>query len=249
MVRLENVSLCLNNRLILKNLSLAISEGQTVLLVGSSGAGKSTILRLILGLLPPTSGEIWVSGQNISRLSDKALNDLRRQFGLVFQNGALFDSLTLEENIGFFLSENSRLPEPEVRRRVLEVTQFFGLDRFLDYYPSEISGGMKKRVAIARAIVTQPRMLLYDEPTAGLDPLAARKVVEMIVSLKQRFNVTSLVVTHEIHHFVTAVDRLLMLKNGQINYDGPSDLSILDHYEETEAQTICNPVEAEYEDF
>lgn len=249
MIKFDNVSLCLNNRRILKNLSFEIDEGQTILLVGSSGAGKSTILRLILGLLQPTSGDIFVMGQKISHLSEKALNDLRRKFGLVFQNGALFDSLTVAENVGFFLTENTKLPDQEVRRRVLQITRFFGLENFLNYTPAEISGGMKKRVAIARAIVTDPRMLLYDEPTAGLDPLAAGKVVDLIVSLKQRFNVTSLVVTHEIHHFINVADRLLMLKNGLITYDGPSDLSILDHYEEIEAQVKCEPAEVEYGDF
>jgi len=249
LIEFDKVSLCLNNRTILKNLSFQVEKGQTLLLVGSSGAGKSTILRLILGLLKPTAGSISIMGKNISQMSEKELNEMRKKFSLVFQNGALFDSSTLLENVGFFLTENEKLPEKEVFRRVEEIMTFLGLENFLDYYPSEISGGMRKRVSIARAIVTNPECLLYDEPTAGLDPFAARKVVDLIKSLQNKFQVTSLIVTHEIHHFANVVDRLLMLKTGSITYDGPYDLSILDHFEESEAPTECIPEEELYADF
>ncbi len=249
MIEFDTVSLCLNNRTILRDLSFQVEKGQTVLLVGSSGAGKSTILRLILGLLKPTTGTITVMGKNISQMSEKELNKMRTKFSLVFQNGALFDSLTLLENVGFFLTENEKLPEEEVSRRVEEIMKFLGLENFLHYYPSEISGGMKKRVSIARAIITNPEVLLYDEPTAGLDPFAARKAVDLMKDLQKSFNVTSLIVTHEIHHFENVVDRLLMLKNGSINYDGPYDLSILDQFEESEAPLKCIADEDFYADF
>lgn len=249
MIRFENVSLCINNRMILKDLSFDVHAGETVLLVGSSGAGKSTILRLILRLLKPTSGRVLAMGQDINQISRKRLNTLRRQFSLVFQNGALFDSLTLAENIGFFLTENWQLPPEEVRARVLEITRFFGLHDFLDFMPAELSGGMRKRAAIARAIVTRPKVLLYDEPTAGLDPFAATRVVELIQRLQQEFEVTSLIVTHEIHHFISVVDKLLMLKNGLITYSGAPDLSILDHFQEAEAQERCLPEEEAYGNF
>ncbi len=249
MIEFDTVSLCLHNRTILRDLSFQVEKGQTVLLVGSSGAGKSTILRLILGLLKPTTGTITVMGKNISQMSEKELNKMRTKFSLVFQNGALFDSLTLLENVGFFLTENEKLPEEEVSRRVEEIMKFLGLENFLHYYPSEISGGMKKRVSIARAIITNPEVLLYDEPTAGLDPFAARKAVDLMKDLQKSFNVTSLIVTHEIHHFENVVDRLLMLKNGSINYDGPYDLSILDQFEESEAPLKCIADEDFYADF
>lgn len=249
MIEFDTVSLCLNNRTILKNLSFGVEKGQTVLLVGSSGAGKSTILRLILGLLKPTAGKVIVMGENIAFLSEDELNQIRQKFSLVFQNGALFDSLTLEENVGFFLREKTLLSENEIQKRVQEMMKFFGLENFLHYYPSQISGGMKKRVSIARAIVTNPEVLLYDEPTAGLDPFAAKKVVELITDLQKSFHVTSLIVTHEIHHFENVVDRLVMLKNGSISYDGPYDLSILDRFEESETQLECIPSEDFYADF
>ncbi|MDZ7376281.1 MAG: ATP-binding cassette domain-containing protein [candidate division KSB1 bacterium] len=248
MIAFDAVSLCLNNRNILKNISFRIRRGETVVLVGSSGAGKSTILRLILGLMKPTNGRIFVLGKNIVSLSERQMNSIRRKFGLVFQSGALFDSLTLEQNVGFFLTENSNLSAREIRERVDEIMKFFGLENFMHYYPSQISGGMKKRVAIARAVITQPEALLYDEPTAGLDPLAARKVVSLISQLQKSFNMTSLIVTHEIHHFANVADRLLMLKNGTITYDGVFDLAILDEFEETETPSECIPNEVDYAD-
>jgi len=248
LIEFDSVSLCLNSRTILKDLSFKVPKGENVLLVGSSGAGKSTILRLILGLLKPTSGRIMVMDNNVSLMSEGKLNELRKKFSLVFQNGALFDSLTLQENVAFFLAENSDLPREEILGRVEEIMTFLGLENYLDYYPSEISGGMRKRVSIARAIVTHPEALLYDEPTAGLDPFAAKKVVDLIRDLQHKFQVTSLVVTHEIHHFVNVVDRLIMLKNGTITYDGNYDLSILDHFEETEAPLECIADEEFYAD-
>lgn len=246
MIEFDTVSLCLNDRTILKDISFKINRGENVLLVGSSGAGKSTILRLILGLLKPTSGRILVMDNNVSLMSEHELNKIRKEFSLVFQNGALFDSLTLQENVAFFLAELSDLPRKQILDRVNEIMTFLGLENYLDYYPAEISGGMKKRVAIARAIVTQPQALLYDEPTAGLDPFAAKKVVDLIQQLQQKFQVTSLIVTHEIHHFVNVVDRLIMLKNGMITYDGSYDLSILDQFEETETPLECIPDEEFY---
>jgi phospholipid/cholesterol/gamma-HCH transport system ATP-binding protein len=246
MIEFDAVSLCLNNRTILKNISFDVKKGETALLVGSSGAGKSTILRLIIGLLKPTTGKVWVMGEDIAQLSEAELNRLRKKLGLVFQNGALFDSLTLEENVGFFLRDQNQLSESEIQQRVQEIMVFFGLENFAHYYPAQISGGMKKRVSIARAIMTQPELLLYDEPTAGLDPFAAKKVVQLINDLQQNFHVTSLIVTHEIHHFEHVVDRLIMLKNATIHYDGKYDLSILDRFEETEAQLECIPDEEFY---
>lgn len=248
MITFDAVSLCLNDRNILTDLSFEVERGQTILLVGSSGAGKSTILRLILGLLRPTRGIVTVMDKDIARMSESELNEIRKNFSLVFQNGALFDSMTLLENVGFFLLENEKLPEQEVCQRVEEIMTFLGLENFLHYYPSEISGGMRKRVSIARAIVTHPAGILYDEPTAGLDPFAAKKVVNLIKDLQNKFNVTSLIVTHEIHHFANVVDRLLMLKNGTITYDGPYDLTILEHFEESGAPKVCIPDEEFYAD-
>ncbi|NOX36643.1 MAG: ATP-binding cassette domain-containing protein [Calditrichaeota bacterium] len=234
MIEFQHVSLSLHNREILKDVSFRIEKGESILLAGSSGAGKSTILKLALGLIKPTSGRIWVFGREITRLSEKKLMKLRQYFGTVFQGGALFDSLTVEQNVGFFLRENLNVEETEVQNRVRRTLQFLGLDKFLTYLPSQLSGGMRKRVAIARAIVTNPQALLYDEPTAGLDPIAARRVIDLIKHLRESFQVTSLIVSHEIHYFLDIVDRMLMLKDGKIIYDGEPNLDIVEYFDEAD---------------
>ncbi len=234
MIEFHHVSLSLQNREILRDLSFRVDKGESILLAGSSGAGKSTILKLALGLIKPTSGRIYILGREITRLSEKKLMAMRRYFGTVFQGGALFDSLTVEQNVGFFLRENLKVEETEVRSRVQRTLQFLGLEKFLSYLPSQLSGGMRKRVAIARAIVTNPQALLYDEPTAGLDPIAARRVIELIRHLRERFQVTSLIVSHEIHYFLDIVDRMLMLKDGKIIYDGEPNLDIVEYFDESD---------------
>lgn len=224
--------------MILENLSFSIEEGESVMLVGNSGAGKSTILKLILGLIKPTSGSIYIFGKNIAEMSEKQLMKIRQRFGIVFQEGALFDSLTVEENVGFFLKENLKLAGQEIQRRVWETLEFLGLDKFLHYYPAQLSGGMKKRVAVARAVVANPSGMLYDEPTAGLDPVSARRVVELVDNLRNQFNITSLVVTHEVHYFMDAVQRMIMLKDGTVAYDGAPVLDIHEWYEEPSYQRL-----------
>lgn len=233
MIEFEDVSLVLSQRPVLENLSFRIESGQLVLLVGGSGTGKSSILRLILRLIPPTSGRIRVLGEVIDRLPEKRMNQLRQQIGLVFQEGALFDSLTVEENVGLFLIENLQLPMETVHQRVEGILESLGLAEYMNYYPSQLSGGMKKRVAIARAIVSKPQMLLYDEPTAGLDPITAKRVVGLMEQLQEKYHMTALIVTHELHYFLDIAERLMLLKNGAVAFDGPPDLSILEHYEET----------------
>ncbi|RMG61209.1 MAG: ATP-binding cassette domain-containing protein [Calditrichaeota bacterium] len=239
-VEFENVSLCLNGKQILSNVSFSIEKNETVLLVGSSGSGKSTILRLILALQRPSSGTIRVMGQDLTGFCGSDLLRLRQKIGLVFQEGALFDSHTVLENVCFFLVENLHVPLEEARERVLPILEFLGLHEYMHYYPSELSGGMKKRVGIARAIASKPELVLYDEPTAGLDPISAKKVVELIDTLDREYGVTSLIVTHELHYFVDAVDRLLFLKNGQIVYSGVPEVSILEQYSEPEVKPACS---------
>lgn len=236
MIEFVKVSLIRHSRIILEDVSFKIEPNQTVLLVGSSGAGKTTVLKLILGLTEPTSGSVYIMGQNIAEISEDELNEIRRKFGLVFQEGALFDSLTLEQNVGFFLLENFRLPPGQVHKRVTDLMRFLELEEFLNYYPQEISGGMKKRVAIARAVAANPQVLLYDEPTAGLDPVTAKRVVRLIDSLRKSLNHTSLIVTHELHNFVDIGDRLLLLEDGSISYDGEVDPAIFEQVEETEVR-------------
>jgi len=244
MIEFRNVSLCLNGRMILNEISFRLSVGESVLLLGNSGAGKSTILKLTLGLMQPTGGQILVFGKDIRTLPRKELMAMRRRFGMVFQEGALFDSLSVAENVGFFLKEHFSLTEEEIERRVFQTTRDLGIDQFLDYYPSNISGGMKKRVAIARAIISKPSALLYDEPTAGLDPFSACRVVELIEELQKKFQATSLIVSHEIHYFTEVVDRFIMLKDSEIAYDGAPFSEISRHYEENYQPAMCETVVA-----
>jgi len=226
-VEFNNVSLILGDKQILKELSFRIEEGKIVLLSGNSGEGKSTILKLILGLIQPTSGSIRVLGQNISRLSSKQLMNVRQQCGIVFQEGALFDSLSVEENVSFFLKEALHVEPAEARRRVLDILEYLGLKEYLDYFPAQLSGGMKKRVAIARAIVTHPKLLLYDEPTAGLDARSASRVVGLIKDLQQRFNVTSLIVSHELYYFARVMDKMIHLEQGRITSEQENNAELL----------------------
>ncbi len=246
MIEFQNISLCLNGKMILQDVSFCLHKGETVLLVGSSGAGKSTILKLALRLMLPTSGKILVEGRNILELSDSELMKLRQRFGMVFQGGALFDSLTVEENVAFFLKENLKLPKDEICSRITDKLEFLGLDNFKDYNVSELSGGMRKRVAIARAMVTNPHVLFYDEPTAGLDPFSANRVVELISDLREKYQVTSLIISHEIQYFVDVADRLLMLKGGQITYEGKPDMAIADHFGESETPEKCDTRKKKY---
>lgn len=239
MIEFKNVTLYLNERKILDDISFSIAAGESVMLVGSSGAGKSTILKLILGLIKPTSGDIYIFGKNICRMREKELLKIRQKFGIVFQEGALFDSLTVEENVSFFLRENLHLTQAEINERVMGKLTFLGLDEFSDYLPAHLSGGMKKRVAVARAVVSNPRGMLYDEPTAGLDPNSAKRVVGLIERLQQQFNITSIVVTHEVHYFMDTMERMIMLKNGQIAYDGTPVLDIHDWYENPNQASIA----------
>lgn len=246
MIEFKDVELSLNGKEILNKISFKIDKGQSVLLIGNSGAGKSTILKLLLGLIQPVSGEISVFGKNIAELSTKELMKLRQKCGMVFQGGALFDSLTVEENVGFFLRESQKLSREEVYHGVMEKLEYLHLDTFKDYYPAQLSGGMKKRVAIARAITSGPDVMLYDEPTAGLDPQTATRVVGLIDDLRHRFNVTSLIVSHEIHYFMNVVDRMMLLRNGVIEYDGVPDLESVSDKKKTEFPFALTEVMSQY---
>lgn len=221
MITFQKVSLVLGEKTILDDLSFQVEAGETMLLAGSSGAGKSTILKLILGLIRPDCGTITVMGHDITKLKEQELLEIRQNCGIVFQEGALFDSLTVEENVGFFLRENLKLDPQTVQDRVMTTLEFLEIHQYRNYYPAQLSGGIKKRVALARAIVSKPSILLYDEPTAGLDPLNAKRVVELISQLQKQNGVTSIIVSHEIHYFQNIVDKMIMLKDGKKFYEGP----------------------------
>ena len=239
----REVSLAFDEKVILRGVSFQLLPGRLKLVLGASGAGKSTILRIILGLLKPDAGEVWVGGERVDRMSETELMSVREQLGMVFQEGALFDSLTVRENVGYRLYEETDLPLPEVDARVREVLGFVGLAEFADRMPSELSGGQRRRVAIARALTSRPRILLYDEPTTGLDPITALTVDDEIVKLRDLEGVSSIMVTHQLRdafhiatkeavregdeiRFVEASDarmeltEFLMLREGQVAFEG-----------------------------
>ncbi len=197
-VLFEHVSLAFDDFVVLRDVSFALDVGHTKIILGASGAGKSTILRLIIGLLKPDAGVIRVNGQRVDQMSEAELMAVREQVGIVFQEGALFDSLTVRENVGYKLYEETRLPIPEVDGRVEQVLGFVGLRDYIERMPSALSGGQRRRVAIARAMASKPRLLLYDEPTTGLDPITASTVDDEIIKLRDLENVSSILVTHQL---------------------------------------------------
>lgn len=220
-ILLDDVSLAFE-RPILKNVSLEARKGETLMVAGESGSGKSTILKLILRLLVPDSGRIHVLGRDVIHLTFAEALDLRRHIGMVFQNAALFDSLNIFENVAYPLRENRDHDEAELERIVRERLDFVDLDpdRVMHQLPSQLSGGMRKRVGIARAIATDPEVVLYDEPTAGLDPLTVGTINELIKKLQRELKVTSVIVTHDIRAGFRVAQRVDLLRHGEIVFDG-----------------------------
>ena len=242
-VMFDKVSLAFDEKVVLREVSFTLLTGHTKIFLGASGSGKSTILKLLVGLLKPDSGIIWVNGERVDLMNEVQLMKVRDDLGMVFQEGALFDSLTVAENVGYKLYEETDMPLADVRARVEEVLGFIGLAEFIDRMPSELSGGQRRRVAIARAMAFKPRILLYDEATTGLDPITADTVDDEIIKLRDLENVSSIVVTHQLrdafrvatHEAVrsgTGVDIVLadaekaeeaefiMLKDGRIAFEG-----------------------------
>jgi len=194
----DKVSLAFDENVVLRDVSFSLAPGHTKIILGASGSGKSTILKLIVGLLKPDAGQIWVHGARVDSMSENEMMKVRDHLGMVFQEGALFDSLTVAENVGYKLYEETDMPLDEVRRRVEEVLGFVRLSEYIDSMPSELSGGQRRRVAIARAMSYKPPTLLYDEATTGLDPITATTVDEEIIKLRDLENVSSIVVTHQL---------------------------------------------------
>lgn len=198
----DRVSFAFDDHVVLRDVTFAIPTGGMTILLGASGSGKSVLLKLIMGLLRPDSGAIFVHGERLDVMSESELMRIRGDIGMLFQNNALFDSLTVAENVGYRLAEETRLPDEDVRRRVEEVLGFIGLGEFVDRMPSELSGGQRRRVAIARAMAAKPSLVLFDDPTTGLDPIIATTVDDEIVKLRDLEGVTSIVVTHQIRDAV-----------------------------------------------
>jgi phospholipid/cholesterol/gamma-HCH transport system ATP-binding protein len=223
-VELIDVRRRFDNNEVLKGVSLTVQRGETMVIMGGSGSGKTVMLRLIAGLIPPSNGIVRVFGVRIDTLREEELLPIRRRMGYVFQGAALFDSLSVHENVGYPLREHTNLGEAEIRERVLHFLSLVGLGAdVLSLLPSELSGGMRKRVGIARALAQEPQMLLFDEPTAGLDPTNARLVAELIVQLRGGVCDTAIVVTHDLELAKTVADRVAILIDGRFAALGPRD--------------------------
>jgi phospholipid/cholesterol/gamma-HCH transport system ATP-binding protein len=216
-VRFEEVSFAFDDHVVLDKLSFSVPRGSMRILLGASGSGKSIVLKLILGLIRPDSGHITVNGHRIDQMSEHDLMGLRGDIGMLFQENALFDSLTVAENVGYRLYEETHQPLDEVHARVTEVLGFVGLGDYLERMPSELSGGQRRRVAIARAMASKPGLLLFDDPTTGLDPLTATSVDDEIVKLRDIEHVTSIVVTHQIRDAVYITGHEARLVGGQLD--------------------------------
>jgi phospholipid/cholesterol/gamma-HCH transport system ATP-binding protein len=239
----DNVSIAFEDRQVLDRVSFHVRRGETKAIFGVAGSGKTLILKLTLGLIKPDSGRILVLGYDVTAMPEEELFELRRKIGMVFQESALFDSLTVEENVAYRLFEEHDLPPEEVRESVLETLRFVELEHTVDMSPSELSGGMRRRVAIARAMITQPEVLLYDSPTGGLDPVTSTTIVELLVKQRDVYKTTSLLVTHRLqdafimatHYFdrqtnamkeiptgspVNVATTFILLRDGKVIFDG-----------------------------
>jgi phospholipid/cholesterol/gamma-HCH transport system ATP-binding protein len=213
------------DRPILRGVSFDLAAGATKIVLGGSGSGKTTILRLILGLLKPASGEVRVDGAEVTRLSEEELREVRLKVGMVFQEGALFDSLTVGENVAYRLVEDGALAPDAIEERVREMLGYVGLSPFYERMPSELSGGQRRRVAVARALVARPQLMLYDEPTTGLDPITATTITDLIVKVRDLDGVSSILVTHQLRDAwnvarTSAGAEFLMLREGVVHFAG-----------------------------
>ncbi len=230
LIELKNVSKRFGRLIVLRDLTLNIEDGQSIVIIGASGSGKSVMLKHIVGLLRPDSGEVHFDGQRMDDLPEKRLSELRTNFGFLFQMGALFDSLTVADNVAFPLVEHTHKTPEEIAQVVMEKLKMIGLPEAGPKMPGEMSGGQKKRVALARAIAMGPRVILYDEPTTGLDPIRSDVINELIIKLQRELKVTSITVTHDMQSAFKIADRIVMLHEGQLIFDGtPTEIRTTDH--------------------
>ncbi|MDD5097349.1 MAG: ABC transporter ATP-binding protein [Candidatus Omnitrophica bacterium] len=220
MIEIKDLSKKFNNRLVLNQLNLNVKTGETCVIIGRSGCGKSVLLKHIVSLLKPDEGRVLVNGKEVAKLAELELSALRFKISMVFQGGALFDSMNVFDNVGFSLIEHTHISEKELGERVEESLHLVGLGGIGNLMPSELSGGMKKRVALARAICIRPEIILYDEPTTGVDPITADSINELIRSLHDKLKVTSLVVTHDMKSAYHIADKIAMMYKGKIILEG-----------------------------
>ena len=216
MIKLINVSKYFNRKAALKQINLEIYDGETLAIIGGSGSGKSTLLRLMIGLIQPTEGEIWIGDDEISKMNEKELTKVRLRMGMVFQYSALFDSMTVGDNVAFGLVEHTNYSKEKINAIVKEKLKQVGLEGVEHLMPNELSGGMKKRVSLARAIAIEPEIIFYDEPSSGLDPITTTKIDELIISTQKTLGVTSIVVTHDMASACRISNRIAMVYQGEL---------------------------------
>ncbi len=215
-IRVANLYKSFGESQVLRGVDLEVHEGESMVVIGGSGSGKTVLIKCIIGLMQPDEGKIYVDDLEISNLNEKGMNEVRKKFGMLFQWGALFDSMTVWENVGFGLRHQTRLKEEDIRRIASEKLALVGLRNVEDLMPSELSGGMRKRVSLARAIAIEPEILLYDEPTTGIDPIMADAINDLIVEMREKLNVTSIAITHDMKSAYKIGDRIAMLYQGKI---------------------------------
>ena len=216
MIRLVDICKAYNGKVVLDNINLEIADGETLAIIGGSGSGKSTLLRLMIGLIKPTSGQIWLGNDDIAAMNEKELDNIRLHMGMVFQYSALFDSMSVGDNVAFGLREHTDYDEEKIMNIVREKLELVGLPGTEGMMPDELSGGMKKRVSLARAIAFNPEIIFYDEPSSGLDPIMTEKIDELIISTQKKLGVTSVVVTHDMGSAVKIANRIAMIHEGEL---------------------------------
>jgi len=216
LIRAKNLYKSFGDTVVFEGMELDINEGEVITIIGRSGTGKSVFLKHLMGIMKPDRGEIYYDGKNVVGMREKDLNEVRKDFGMLFQGSALFDSLSVKENVGFHFYEYTRMPEYDIIEIVKEKLKMVGLPGVENMSPAELSGGMKKRVGLARAIATEPRVVLYDEPTTGLDPIMADVINDLILKLQKELTITSIVVTHDMVSAYKISDRIAMLYKGKI---------------------------------
>ena len=219
-IKIENLSKRFGEKVILDNISLNVLQGENLVVFGQSGTGKSVLLKCIIGLLKPDNGHVFIKGKDVTKLSTKELNKIRKHTSFLFQGAALYDSMTVRENLEFPLKRNIEISDSDAYDKVLHTLELVSLKEAVDKMPSELSGGMKKRIGLARAIITDPEIMFYDEPTTGLDPISSKEISELILDLQKQLKMTSIIVTHDLNCAHIISDRNIFIKDGKIAYQG-----------------------------
>ncbi|MGX5683510.1 ABC transporter ATP-binding protein [Chryseobacterium cucumeris] len=221
LIEFKNVCKSYGNNKVLDGISFQVKKGENLVILGRSGSGKSVTVKCLVGLTKIDEGDIYIAGQAITSLNEEELNKVRKKIGFLFQSGALYDSMTVRQNLAFTLQHhNKKLSEEAIDQSITEALSNVGLEEAIDKMPSELSGGMRKRIGLARALIIKPEIMIYDEPTGGLDTITAKEIIELIRSIKQKFNTTSIIITHDLLCAKYTSDRVIVLKDGKVNMEG-----------------------------